>query len=458
MSQATVPIIDADAHVDADLGCLFHTDCNDENPCTIDTCSEAGECSNASRPAGASCTTGVCDGAAVEPECVQCADNNDLPFPDAGCSFDEPICTGGASPVCVECTVPGHCTDSGQCSEASCSDNVCEYTSLELGTLCIGGVCDGEPTSPECVNCVDSDPGGGIDAGCTAGARLCDDTLPAPLCRTCGPDALIDDAATPPYSEYYDEPVLLIEGGGAVNPADPLYRRTLPSWLNWPVDAALPEVDRRDLEWGAVNLFVQNVYANNAGRPVDVVSLTSLTTAFADLETAPHTFAGLEQAILDAIADEEDWSGATTECGVAIDFACSPVLSSDPGAPYADYSQGTVYWVTDDTLGEQLEGYRDLMFYTGTYDPDEPTGQGGVDYGTLNDAIDATYRDAFGRPVDRPDLQLWSNAWSAGAFAHLEALDLGIRIARGDEPTFCVDFVLDVCGGTIYAPPDACPL
>ncbi len=190
--------------------CLSAADCNDENSCTTDLCT-AGVCSNDSKALGSSCPNGVCDGEALNPSCVECvsdtqcpdglcdleqnacvqclsgADCNDgnectddlcvdgvcgNPSVNAGQTCDGGYCDGGEeNPSCVECLVDGHCADrcdtesntcveclsgsdcndGNECTADLCVAGACSNDSLERGTICSVGLCDGAAEEPRCL-------------------------------------------------------------------------------------------------------------------------------------------------------------------------------------------------------------------------------------------------------------------------------------------------------------------
>ncbi len=102
--DCSAPTPYCDTSTNTCVACRTSRDCNDGNPCTIDTCS-MNTCSTSFVPAGSgSCTLpspldlpGVCDGAGG---CVQC-------ITDAHCSEPTPRC--GDFNRCVECLSSAEC-------------------------------------------------------------------------------------------------------------------------------------------------------------------------------------------------------------------------------------------------------------------------------------------------------------------------------------------------------------
>jgi len=108
----------------------------------------------------ADCAAGrVCEPATKT--CVPCRDTAPFPTADEGCAAGLPICRtgGGGAPSCVACTLDQHCAP--------------------------GGVCD--PSTWSCVPCRDTQPGAGLDAGCRAGAPMCE----GDVCLTCLDDQVV---------------------------------------------------------------------------------------------------------------------------------------------------------------------------------------------------------------------------------------------------------------------------
>jgi|GEM_PF-1556285 len=191
--------------------CLLDTDCDDGNDCTTDTCT-AGTCSNVDSPSGDACTGGVCDGSGTcvtcvdsgvgviddgcaDPDevcdtasvvggiCVPCEDNVTGTGNDFGCLPAAPICDTTGAPTCVECNDASMCDDGNDCTTDACTAGSCVNTNVGAGTSCTGGVCNATGT---CLPCVDDQPAGNQDTGCSPGLPICDESVPAaPVCREC---------------------------------------------------------------------------------------------------------------------------------------------------------------------------------------------------------------------------------------------------------------------------------
>lgn len=160
--------------------------CNDNNPCTVDSCSSNGECSNTPAPEGTGCSDGdACNGAETcngEGDCVggeplDCDDNNpctqDSCDEESGCTYsdndgaecsDGKACTINDSCQNGVCRGTERCDDGNPCTEDNCNPNgTCANTPVEDDTSCDDGS-----------NCTTNDVC--VDGVCTgSGESLCHD-------------------------------------------------------------------------------------------------------------------------------------------------------------------------------------------------------------------------------------------------------------------------------------------
>ncbi|MCB9661285.1 MAG: hypothetical protein H6726_26790 [Sandaracinaceae bacterium] len=166
--------------------CITDAHCNDGNACSTDTC-VANVCVNTSLMAGVTCPGGVCDGAAMNPSCVTCIDTAAGMGQDLGCTAGAPQCTsdGMGGFACVGCLLPTDCLDGNPCTTDLCVLGTCSNPPVLAGLPCAGGVCNGSVGAPECVVCIDSTPGTGLDAGCTLGTPMCDRSGSPAVCVEC---------------------------------------------------------------------------------------------------------------------------------------------------------------------------------------------------------------------------------------------------------------------------------
>lgn len=154
-----------------DLGGSCESACEDENPCTDDSCQE-GRCAFEPLEAGTPCGDGVC-GEGSPPACVRCMDDEpsgqDV---DTGCTTGAPECVRvDGEPRCVGCQSEEDCGAGGECTVMKCEAGVCVEHRADQGVECSDGVCDGGV----CVECTeDEDCDGGH---CSEGA-----------CRECTED------------------------------------------------------------------------------------------------------------------------------------------------------------------------------------------------------------------------------------------------------------------------------
>lgn len=164
-------------------------DCNDDNPCTTEACDPAAGCVYADVPDGTSCSNSdMCDGeetcqngACAADNPLNCDDNNpctsDSCDPQAGCQYAN-------KPDGMNC-------GGGLCGPATCSDGECQYDDpmfCDDGDPCTADGCD--PASgchsqpaPDGTPCTDNDLCNGEDTCrngvCTSGpAPDCDDRNP----------------------------------------------------------------------------------------------------------------------------------------------------------------------------------------------------------------------------------------------------------------------------------------
>lgn len=136
------------------VGCEKHSDCDDNNDCTIDSCSGDGTCGHRPEDPGAACDGGVCNGVEDAEACIDCVDSEEGSATDDGCDVTAPLCSSGkceicvddkkgaakdlgcddAAPICsgsgcVECKSAGDCTaPNDECATVACDDGSCVVT------------------------------------------------------------------------------------------------------------------------------------------------------------------------------------------------------------------------------------------------------------------------------------------------------------------------------------------
>lgn len=192
--------------------CLRDAACNDDNPCTTDTC-DRGSCVHTTVTAAAECSGGVCNGIVGAEACVRCVDDQPGDGRDSGCTLRAPQCRTSGTPTCVGCQEHEDCDDGNDCTLDACKgDRTCEYTPLATGAKCDGGVCNGEAGAEACVSCADTAEGLDTDLGCSTDRPLCSDGL----CRRCldtGESGRVDlgcDNTTPACDETLDSCVACV--------------------------------------------------------------------------------------------------------------------------------------------------------------------------------------------------------------------------------------------------------
>lgn len=157
--------------------CADDAECDDGNECTTDTCGADGVCSSENNTAdcddgdlctdGDVCGGGTCSGDSIDGCCEVDADCADTETCEAN------VCTPG-------CTSAGDCDDQLACTDDSCVNGVCTFTQKD----CDNGIfCDGVETCDDVTgDCVS--PGDPCDAAtqdCTEATGTCD---AKPTCTT----------------------------------------------------------------------------------------------------------------------------------------------------------------------------------------------------------------------------------------------------------------------------------
>jgi hypothetical protein len=154
-------------------GCVKNSDCNDDNDCTQDSCSSK-KCTFATLDGGTQCDGGVCNGVTGAEKCVRCVDDAAGEQTDTGCPDTAPQCRTTGTATCVGCEKHADCDDNNDCTTDNCTTaGACKYTSLDPGDACADGVCNGVSGAEACGVCFDTDPGAGVDVGCSEGKPLC---------------------------------------------------------------------------------------------------------------------------------------------------------------------------------------------------------------------------------------------------------------------------------------------
>ncbi len=160
-------------------------DCDDSDPCTIDTCDEANDtCENLLVPnpnTEGVWVTGTC-GDEVDNDCDRLVD--------------------GADPDCQECQNDSDCEDSNPCTINTCQDNHCSTALVDDGTgcddglycsypdTCTGGICSGpnqdcSGQSDQCNQGVCNESAGRCESQPIREGQACDDGLYCNVDETC---------------------------------------------------------------------------------------------------------------------------------------------------------------------------------------------------------------------------------------------------------------------------------
>jgi len=169
-----------------------YDDCDDDNECTTDSCSEAA-CKNPEKLDGTSCTGGECKNG----KCKGCEKE------------DHKKCVGTKLYWFDSCENQGNefsCDDNNACTVDYCANDDCQKTEVADGEKCPGGkVCvSGECIDePECIHDEDCLPACGEWGECTNFASVCDES--GTWTRTCTEQVCADGACVAGI-EQYDEP------------------------------------------------------------------------------------------------------------------------------------------------------------------------------------------------------------------------------------------------------------
>lgn len=186
--------VDRCPQADADPSCALcqvNTDCDDNDPSTIDTCDPQGTCVHETdRCAGVSCNDGnVCTTDSCTPTTGACVyTNNTAPCDDSTVCNGREVCGGG---TCQPGT-PLNCNDNNGCTDDAChAQTGCVNAPAPTTTSCTGisnsGTCDGADFCDGSGHCVD----GYLSAStaCRPSTGECD---PAEFCSGIGASCPVD--------------------------------------------------------------------------------------------------------------------------------------------------------------------------------------------------------------------------------------------------------------------------
>lgn len=190
----------ADVEILGTTSCTTVADCDDANPCTVDTCSSGGWCKNVAKDPTDSCDDGnLCNGVSTCSDTAQCLQTTPPVAVDVCGSCNPTTGAVGIKPAGASCARPASaCRSPGVCNGSSAAESSCITAAAPDGTscgnadvcdpagvqVCISGGCQARPGSITLQP--PSDP---------CSATTCDPSLGIVRTRTCG---LQDpDAATP---------------------------------------------------------------------------------------------------------------------------------------------------------------------------------------------------------------------------------------------------------------------
>ncbi|MEM9728390.1 MAG: hypothetical protein AAF997_07380, partial [Myxococcota bacterium] len=191
-------------------------DCDDGNPCTVDSCdpsSGIGVCSNTPEPAGTACadasvcstTPGLCDGAgscsfvscSTDTACSVIAGECEVGVCDLACG----VCGTAQAADGVSCDV-GLGAGSGLCQAGACLAACDQVVCPDSGVPCVSSACNPNNGSCEPAIVADGtscDPPGGTPGAGTCQAGVCGTTQAAGFCAT--PLAFDEPLCNPSYDD-----------------------------------------------------------------------------------------------------------------------------------------------------------------------------------------------------------------------------------------------------------------
>lgn len=122
--------------------CVEDADCDDDNPCTNETCN-AGACTSETVSGGTPCLGGYCNGVEGMEACGDCFDSASGNATDLGCDTSAPLCDLSRVPAqCTGCTTNGQCNDDIACTTDVCNGSgVCVRTPDDGACPDSGDVC-----------------------------------------------------------------------------------------------------------------------------------------------------------------------------------------------------------------------------------------------------------------------------------------------------------------------------
>ncbi len=148
--------------------CTGTADCDDQNPCTIDSCSTEGVCAHDTKCTGNQpfCCDGLCGACCAAADCadgVDCTDDVCFagfctnPPNDASCGPDAYCGPSGCMPR-EECQADTECDDGDACTADTCTNGFCDHPLCPNGgTCCPGTGCGACCIDAQC-STADDDP------------------------------------------------------------------------------------------------------------------------------------------------------------------------------------------------------------------------------------------------------------------------------------------------------------
>lgn len=183
--------------------CTGAKDCDDADPCTVDTCDADGICANAAKCTGDQplCCDGECGQCCGKADCddqIDCTDDECFAGfctnTPGSCPNDTDYCSATGCVPREQCSVDGDCADTDPCTTDSCVNHLCTHTTCpDGGTCCPGQGCGSCCSDSQCPHDDPCNPSTcGKDLQCASSSLCANGTLCCPSpdntsakCGTC---------------------------------------------------------------------------------------------------------------------------------------------------------------------------------------------------------------------------------------------------------------------------------
>jgi MYXO-CTERM domain-containing protein len=173
----------------ATTGCTTAGDCNDNNPCTTDTCSggtcqntpisgcctAASQCDDSDPCTNDTCVSNVCQHSPISGCCTAASQCNDSdPCTSDNCVSN--VCQN--NPISGCCTTNSQCDDGNNCTNDTCVSNVCQHSPISGCCTSDADCNDNNPCTTDTCNTSTGVCTNAQQSGCCAFDTDCDDSDP----------------------------------------------------------------------------------------------------------------------------------------------------------------------------------------------------------------------------------------------------------------------------------------